>query len=360
MAEPLKNMYTPEFFGQFADTIKVVYPLFEKEHFLALIYNDSWDQLELKQRIRHITISLGQSLPGAYAEALDIMNQIAEKCSGFPYLFFPDFIEVFGLDHYELSIRHLEVFTKYSSAEFAVRPFIVKYTDVMMAQMLIWSEHPDPHVRRLASEGCRPRLPWSFALNDFKKDPTAILPILTALRQDPSEYVRKSVANNLNDIAKDHPQLVLQIAQDWYGKHPDTNWIVKHACRTLLKQGHPAALALFGFEKLSAVTVKDLSLQNTDVSMGEDLTFAFTILNGTTAPQKIRLEYGIDFVKSNGGRTCKIFKISEKTMESEQLLITKTHRWREITTRVHYAGEHRLSIRINGVEMAESLFHLTL
>lgn len=360
MAEPLKNMYTPAFFEQFANKVKVAYPAFKKEQFIELIYDGQWEQRELKQRFRHITHSLGQTLPPVYEEALMILSSIAADCQGFPYLFFPDFVEVYGMEHLELSIVHLELFTKYSSAEFAIRPFIVRYQDQMMAQMLLWTEHPDPHVRRLASEGSRPRLPWGMALSEFKKDPAPILPILTALRDDPAEYVRKSVANSLNDITKDHPLLVLQLAKEWYGISPGTNWIVKHACRSLLKQGLPEALELFGFEKLSDIEVHGLSLSPKEIVMGDDLVFSFTIINQAVAPQKIRLEYGIDFVKANGNRTCKIFKISEKLMESGQLEVTKTHRWREITTRVHYAGEHRLSIRINGIELAAGEFNLSL
>jgi 3-methyladenine DNA glycosylase AlkC len=360
MAEPLKNMYTRSFFEQFANKIKAVYPLFDIDHFMKLIYDEQWDQRELKRRFRHISHCLGQTLPPAYEKALAVLAAIAGDCHGFPYLFFPDFIEVYGLEHYESSIRHLELFTKCSSAEFAVRPFILRYPEKMMAQMLHWTEHPDPHVRRLASEGCRPRLPWSMALDDFKKDPAPILPILYALRADESEYVRNSVANNLNDITKDHPQLVLSIAQEWYGSHPGTDWILKHACRSLLKQGHPETLALFGFGQLSGVQLQNLTLHTTEITMGQDLTFSFILLNNSTEPQKIRLEYGMDFVKANGSRTTKIFKISEKIMGSGQLEVTKTHRWREITTRVHYAGEHRLSIRVNGVELAGALFQLAL
>jgi 3-methyladenine DNA glycosylase AlkC len=360
MAEPLKHMYTSLFFEQFADKVKIAYPSFDTNKFMALIYDEQWNERELKQRIRHITTCLGQTLALSYEESLTVLSRIANTCRGFPYLFFPDFVEVYGLEHYDLSIAHLELFTAYSSSEFAVRPFIVRYPEKMMAQMLHWAQHPDPHVRRLASEGCRPRLPWSMALNEFKADPHPILPILTALRADDSEYVRKSVANNLNDITKDHPLRVLSLAKEWYGQRPGTDWILKHACRTLLKQGHPEALALFGFEKLSGIKIKDLILHNTEISMGQDLIFSFTVVSETTAPQKIRLEYGIDFVKANGNRTCKIFKISEKTMEGPQLEITKKHKWREITTRTHYAGEHRLSIRINGIEMAEALFNLTL
>lgn len=360
MAEPLKNMYTLAFFEQFTDKIKVDYPPFPTERFIQLIYDEQWDTRELKQRIRHITLSLGQTLPPSYEAALQILSLIAADCQGFPYLFFPDFIEVYGMDEYELSVRHLELFTPYSSAEFAIRPYIVRYPEQMMAIMLEWTQHPNHLVRRLASEGCRPRLPWGMALVAFKRDPAPILPILEALREDSSEYVRNSVANNLNDITKDHPNLVLRLAQEWYGSNPGTNWILKHACRNLLKQGHPEALALFGFQKLSEIEITDLILSPTEITMGEDLSFSFTIHNHSMNQQKVRLEYGLDFVKANGSRTTKIFKISEKVLENGMLRVTKIHRVREITTRVHYAGEHRLSIRINGIELAEGLFHLTL
>jgi 3-methyladenine DNA glycosylase AlkC len=360
MAEPLKNMYTRVFFEGFAEKVIQVYPAFDTAQFLTLIYDEGWNDRELKQRFRHIAQCLGQTLPAVYEDALDVLLKLSEQCRGFEYLFFPDFVEVYGLEELPLSILAMEAFTKSSSAEFAVRPFIIKYPDAMMAQMVRWAEHSDPHLRRLASEGCRPRLPWSFALESFKKDPTPIMPILLALKSDESEYVRKSVANNINDISKDHPQLVLQIAKDWYGKHPQTNWILKHGCRGLLKQGNPEALALFGFENLLDVSVRSLTLSSKTVALGDAISFSFILTNNAPVSQKIRMEYGIDFMKSNGRGSRKLFKLSEKAYVSGGIYhMRKRHQLKDLTTRKHYGGEHRLTILINGVEAASETFHLS-
>jgi 3-methyladenine DNA glycosylase AlkC len=360
MAEPLKNMYTRAFFEGFADKVKQVYPAFDTAQFLGLIYDEGWSDRELKQRFRHITQCLGQTLPALYEVALAVLLKLAEQCRGFAYLFFPDFVEVYGMEELALSLPALEAFTKSSSAEFAVRPFIIKYPDEMMAQMARWAEHGDPHVRRLASEGCRPRLPWGFALECFKKDPTPIMPILSALKSDESEYVRKSVANNINDISKDHPQLVLQIAKDWYGKHPHTNWILKHGCRGLLKQGNPEALALFGFGKLLDVGIRSLVLSSKTAALGDEISFSYTLTNDAPVSQKIRMEYAIDFIKSNGRGSRKLFKISEKAYASGGTYhISKRHQLKDLTTRKHYSGEHLLTILVNGVEAASETFHLS-
>ena len=173
---------------------------------------------------------------------------------------FLDFVEVFGLDDYEASIPALEYFTQYMSAEFAVRPFIVKYPKQMLAQMLVWSKHTNPDVRRLSSEGSRPRLPWGIALPALKKDPAPVLPILEELKLDPSESVRRSVANNLNDIAKDHPEVTLQVLHSWQAlDREEIAAITRHALRTLLKDGHPQALELLGYPP-PQLTVSSLSL----------------------------------------------------------------------------------------------------
>ena len=146
-----------------------------------------------------------------------------------------------------------------------------------MEQMYLWSRHENEHVRRLASEGCRPSLPWGQALVRFKKDPAPILPILQQLKADPSPYVRKSVANNLNDISKTHPDLVVKMAKEWYGENEFTDWIVKHGCRTLLKNGNCEVLAIFGYHNADCIHVSSFQLGKTSISLGEDLTFSFYI-----------------------------------------------------------------------------------
>lgn len=316
--------------------------------------DETWDALELKARMRRIAINLGKHLPADYEQALGIIDRVV---AGYPAgfndyasMYFPDFVEVYGQDerHWDLSIAALERYTPSSSAEFAVRPFIIRHEKRMMAQMAAWAGHGNEHVRRLASEGCRPQLPWGQALPGFKKDPSPVLAILERLKADPSLYVRKSVANNLNDISKTHPGLVAKIARDWYGKNQHTDWIVKHGCRTLLKQGNRDVLALFGFADTDCVHVDGFALNPASIPIGNDLTFSFTI--ETSKDTKVRLEYGIDYVKANGKRNRKIFKISEPSMKANgKKPYTKKHSFADASTRRHYPGTHSITLLVNGI-----------
>ncbi|MDR0268109.1 DNA alkylation repair protein [Paenibacillus sp.] len=361
MAEALKSMYNMEFLQDFGEKVKEAYGAFEIEGFINKIMDDTWEELALKARTRRISQTLGEYLPASYEEALGILFQIDEKCVGFPYLFFPDFVEVYGQaeEDWNLSMQALERFTQRSSAEFAVRPFIIREPERMMDQMLAWSKHPNEHVRRLASEGCRPRLPWGQALKMFKQDPSPVLPILEQLKEDTSLYVRKSVANNLNDIAKDHPRAVLGIAKRWLGSNPDTNWIVRHACRTLIRKADPEVMKLFGYsdsndEHPLAISA-NLSARPQVLPIGGSslLHYELHIREGSTV--RIRIEYGIYFVKSNGQASRKLFLLSDKTVPGgSQLKGDRKHSWADLTTRRHYPGEHRIVLLVNGQEIAET------
>ena len=357
MPEPLKNMLNPKSVREFALTIQSVYKPFPVDEFLKSTIDKTWDDLELKARGRKITMNLGKYLPQDYKKAIGIINDVLDKSdfveksdAFFPFCFC-DFVEVFGQDkkHWDISMKALEKYTQYSSSEWAVRPFIMNHEKRMMEQMYAWSKHKNEHVRRLSSEGCRPALPWTQALNSFKKDPAPILPILEQLKTDSSLYVRKSVANNLNDISKTHPELVIKLAKKWYGKHEYTDWIVKHACRTLLKQGNRDVLAIFGYDDVDAVNVTDFKLEKKSISIGDDLTFSFTI--SVKEATKVRLEYGIDYVKSTGKRNRKIFQISESTLKAnEKKGYTKKHSFEDVSTRKHYPGLHSITLIVNGVE----------
>ena len=351
MSDLLKNMLNHESIRKLALTIKSVYASFPVEEFLKSVMDKTWADLELKARGRQITINLGKYLPADYKKALSILDKVAPEYNGFALFCFPDFVELFGQDevNWDLSISALERYTCYASAEFAVRSFIINHEKRMMAQMYAWSKHESEHVRRLASEGSRPQLPWGQALNKFKKDPSPILPIMEELKTDPSLYVRKSVANNLNDISKTHPDVVLKLAKAWYGKNEDTDWIVKHACRTLLKKGRREALAIFGYDDVTSIAVNGFSLDTTAIQLGGDLTFSFSIQVKETT--KVRLEYGIDFVKAKGKRSRKIFQISEITLKAqEKKSYIKKHSLKDLTTRKHYAGIHTLTLIVNGLE----------
>jgi DNA alkylation repair enzyme len=352
--EPLKNMLNRELLRRGGLVIQSVYPSFKVDEFVNSIIDETWEALELKARGRQVTLNLGKYLPSDYQEALAILEKVAADYSTGLFVLgfsFPDFVEVYGQDesNWDISIHALEVFTTLWSSEMAVRPFILQYEDRMMQQMLEWSKHENEHVRRLASEGCRPALPWAIALPQFKKDPAPILPILTQLKADPSEYVRKSVVNNLNDISKTRPDIVIKTATEWYGEDRLTNWIIKHGCRTLLKKGNRDILALFGLDDTTNVAVEEFALSKNSVLIGDDLAFSFAI--STKKTTKVRLEYGIDYVKANGKRNRKIFKISEVSLkENERKPYTKSHSFADLSTRTHYAGVHSIVLIVNGAE----------
>ncbi|ASA23219.1 DNA alkylation repair protein [Paenibacillus donghaensis] len=365
MAEPLKDMYNEVFLRGFGAKVKAVSGSFDLEGFIDSAMDETWDALELKGRMRRITESLGRHLQLPYEEAVTVLTAIADQCVGFPYLFFPDFIEVYGQEeeHWELSMRALELFTGKSSAEFAVRPFLLREPERMMAQMTIWAQHESEHVRRLASEGCRSRLPWGQALPMFKRDPSPVLPLLELLKADPSLYVRKSVANNLNDIAKDHPDVVLQLARRWKGHDPHTDWIVRHGCRTLIRKADPGVMALFGYaeEEEAAPLITDASLMLDlavlPIGAQGELHYRLRVREGE--PARLRIEYGIDFVKASGRASRKLFLLSDKTVPGgSQLGGRRTHRWADLTTRRHYPGTHRISLLVNGREAAFAVLEL--
>lgn len=366
MPQLLKDKYYHyDSLHELAMRIRGVYHPFEADAFIRSIMDETWVESGLKARMRKIAVNLGRYLPADYEQALGIIDQVV---AGFPagfndyaLMYFPDFVEVYGQEerHWDLSIAALERYTSSSSSEFAVRPFIIKQEERMMAQMALWARHENEHVRRLASEGCRPMLPWGQALDRFKQDPSPVLVILEQLKADPSPYVRKSVANNLNDISKTHPDLVTGIAKDWYGKQTHTDWIVKHGCRTLLKNGNREVLTIFGYQDTGSVEVGGFALKTASISFGEAITFSFTISSKETT--KVRLEYGIDYVKVNGKRSRKIFQISEIILKANQeKACKKTHSFADLRTRKHYPGIHSVTLIVNGAERGTLDFEVSV
>jgi 3-methyladenine DNA glycosylase AlkC len=363
VAEPLKNMYSRVFFDELIAAFTQVYPVFDGAAFLQKIYDEGWEARSLKERTRHVTIVLRDLLPGNYRAAIAVLKDAAPlvRQHSYPIIFFPDFVELYGLDDWETSISALEFFTQIISAEFAVRPFIIQDTPRMMAQMVAWAGHESEHVRRLASEGCRPRLPWAMALPDFKRDPSPILPVLERLKNDPSEYVRRSVSNNLNDIAKDHPDVVIDLLRRWsVDANHEVTWIINRALRTLVKAGHTEALDLLGFSE-AQVEVKSVVLSAETIQLGDSLTFTFEVESHADAPQNLVIDYVIYFVKANHRVAGKVFKLAQKQIQpGETLRIQKKHPFVPISTRKYYPGEHALALKINGALFDGQTFNLRL
>jgi 3-methyladenine DNA glycosylase AlkC len=355
MVERLKDMFfTKESVGALADTLKKHHRKFDKRAFLGAVFDSAFDELELKQRMRHTTECMHLGLPSAYDRAVKILLKAAPNVKGFEAMCLPDYVECFGLDNWELSLEAMALFTKYSSSEFAIRPFIKKDTKRAMTYLSGLAENKDSNVRRFASEGCRPRLPWAMALPEFQRAPESILPILEKLKDDESEFVRKSVANNLNDISKDHPDRVLELCESWYGKSKRTDWVVKHACRTMLKAGNRRAMLLFGFGDPKRVDVKRLKLSRKVLAIGDQLEFSFALKLDTKKTCKVRLEYVVTFAKASGKSGTKVFQITEKTFQPGEYPIARKHSFADMSTRKHHPGKHELAIVVNGVEKARA------
>lgn len=359
MAELLKDVYSRDFINNVATHFQKAYPHFKKQLFISTIFDQQWENRALKSRLTFIAQTLQQLLPSDFKKSSAIVKKVAPFFSGYEAMFFPAFIELYGLDDYQISVECLAFLTQYSSSEFAVRPFIEKYPEQMMLKMLEWADSDNVHLRRLASEGCRPRLPWAGALSKFKNDPKEIMTILEKLKDDEQDYVYRSVANNLNDISKDNPELVVQIAQNWMQGKPSKSrvWLVKHACRGLLKSAHPEVLALFGFTSPEHIQLENFTLDKT-VNMGENFNFSF-LLNALQPLGKCRCEFAIGFMKKNGKQADKIFKISESEIKNNSKQVNKAFSFKAISTRKYYPGEHQLTLIVNGVKMAQQRFILT-
>jgi 3-methyladenine DNA glycosylase AlkC len=366
MAELLKNLFNEKLIHDFSAILSKTANNFDEESFKKAVLNPTWKTLELKERMRHITHAMHVHIEGSFEnQSTVILNSIIEmECNGrkemsIEFMFLPDFIEVYGIDHLETSIKSMEKITQFTSCEFAVRPFILKYPTQMIDQMKTWSKHSHAMVRRLSTEGCRPRLPWAMALPFLKKDPTPILSILEHLKKDVSETVRRSVANNLNDISKDNPDIALQLARQWKGKSAEIDWLVKHACRTLLKEGVTEIMQLFGFGEVDKIKIQHFKVNTPKVRIGDALAFSFQVINTAKTALKLRLEYGLYYQKANGTLAKKVFKISEKMYsENSTTEISRKQSFKIITTRKFHLGAHQVSIIINGQEFPSLNFEL--
>ena len=349
---PLKDMFNHKTVQALSQAVKTEYPDFQEKKFIKKIFDENWDGFALKQRVRHITLALGELLPDDYPQTLDILKRSLPrlKDQGFEKMVFPDYVEVFGLDDWDNSIKALEIFTQYVSGEFAIRPFIDRYPKETLDIMLEWAHHPHPGVRRLASEGCRPRLPWGMRLSQLMKDPTPITPILEILKDDEREEIRRSVANNLNDISKDNPEFVIRILKKWRSpKDDERNQLIKHALRTLVKNGHPQALELLGFSSNPEIEVHNIKVEPEQINFGEDVLFSFEILSTSDHEQHLIVDYLVHFLKANGKHTPKVFKLSNKTLKpGERIKITRKHGIKPITTRKYYPGVQFFQPQING------------
>lgn len=356
MAEALKNMYSEAFVHRLANDLATRAGVNAKE-FKALVMDSDWEERALKARSNHIAFCMDALVPGDYINKVDVLKEVALSYSGYSAVIFSDFVELFGLNHWEKSMEAMEVFTQRCTAEFAVRPFFQKDFQRMVEQHLVWSQHQNEHIRRLSSEGIRPRLPWGAGIPILKKDPSPIFPILENLMMDDSEYVRRSVANNLNDISKDHPHTVLDFVKHRNLQHRNTSRLVKHALRGLLKKGHPEALSLFGFGEGITLSNASVGVEQKEVEKGGDLFWNYSL--EVSGAGKLRLEYHVYYQKANGSLSPKVFQLSEQQIEGT-IKVTQKRKLSlaDLTTRKHHPGLHEIHLVANGQDIAQASFIL--
>ena len=381
MSTLFKDVFNPSAIENMGESIAKVWSNFDQSQFVKIAANNLTD-LAMKARSNQIVCALDATLPNDFAQASQILIQalasvhdIDTDSSGWTnnlaandgignWLIMPcaDFIALRGNSSHNflLSMRALHAMTKRFSAEFAIRPFIVDMPKQTFAILQKWTDDPDKHVRRLVSEGSRPRLPWGIRLQAQVLDPTPAFVLLEQLKNDPEDYVRLSVANHLNDIAKDHPNLVNDIARRWLSEAPASTQrtkLVKHACRTLIKQGNRDTLAMFGYT--NATLEVGFSLGQNIVTIGQHITLECHIHNPTATAQTLLVDYLVHHQKANGSTSSKVFKWKSLTLQpGAATSITKQHSFKPVTTRKYYPGEHRFDIQINGQVFAQASGYL--
>lgn len=364
----LKDFINDELVTQIAGRIEAAQPSFDASAFIAAVVAELGN-LELKARHRLIAAKLREFLPADYPEALRILlamlqdegSETPGKEAGLQLMSIPAFVEVYGSDHPRESLDAMPAITRVSSCEFALRPFLIAHPQATLARLRSWTEHEDEHVRRLVSEGSRPRLPWAPPLRQFIADPTPTLSLLERLKDDPSLYVRRSVANHLNDISKDHPGRVLELMEAWSpGASKERLWLINHGLRTLVKRGDRRALAILGFGPAN-VDLRDLELSPARLHFGDALVFSFELRNRGTAAAKLMIDYVMHFRKANGKTAPKVFKLKQTRLAAgAAVAISKKLAIRPISTRKYYAGRQRLEIQVNGRVLGGADFELVM
>jgi len=360
MADALKDMFNKQFYQRLAMEFSKADKNFHAENFQKDVLK-GLAEMSLNQRLRHTTVTMKKYLPADYSRSLDIIYQVIPAFkSHYTCFIFPDFVGQYGHDHVSLSLDALKELTKFGTSEFAIREYIKRDLKGTLKVMNKWAVDENVHVRRLASEGCRPRLPWSFNIAEIMANPELTRPILEKLKADSELYVKKSVANHLNDFSRTHTDWMLDLVNSWDKKNEHTAWIIKHASRTLIKKGHPGSLAVFDFEKNVKLELKNLKLKSPKIKIGDDLGFSFDIVSGKSKAQKLVIDYAVHYAKKSGTAGRKVFKLKELQLQpGANVTISKKQSFKDFSTRKHYPGKHALEIMVNGKSYAKKEFLLT-
>jgi len=367
--EPFKNFINAQVVRDLSKLIRKAYPEFSHKRFekncIAAL-----DDLELKERAIHIGEELWKELPDDPTRSIEVIREAIQPVpilneddsfDGWMFMAINALLSVHGLEAVDASLKLLPEVTKRFTAEFGIRVFLIHKPKKIFPHLKRWAKDSDLNVRRLVSEGTRSRLPWGEQIPAFIEDPSPILHFLERLKDDPSEYVRRSVANNLNDISKDNPELMLDVVENWlHAATPERKRLLKHACRSLIKQGHPRCLKLLGYGK-PKLKVESFIVSPKRISLGEKLALSLELHSTASKAQELIVDYKFHLVKANGQTAPKVFKgntLSLKAKETKTL--KKRFHLKPISTRRYYTGENVIELLINGQSLAKIPLHLTV
>lgn len=378
MAEPFKNLLNADLVRTASRHLRRVWPAFDRARFERMAIT-GLAQLELKARVQHVAKALEAVLPESFAAAADVLERSLaptrldtdlsalspgpEGLAGWVVWPMTEFVARRGLGEPRRALQALHAMTQRNTAEYAIRPFLLEHPDLAWQTLRSWVADPSAHVRRLVSEGSRPRLPWGMQLKPLIADPSPTLPLLIALQDDPSEYVRRSVANHWNDISKDHPQLVAEwLERHVAGASVQLRALLARATRTLVKRGDPRVLRAWGLGRALAGRAT-LSIRPQRVKVGGHVVLTATLRSSVTSSQRLVVDYAVRHEQRNGpmakGRVGKIWKgWSLELPPREQRVLAKRHSLLPVTTRTDHPGRHRVDLRVNGQVVASSSFVL--
>ena len=369
MAEPLKNSFGADVPRTIARMIAAVSPRFNERAFVRSAL-DGYDELELMPRAWKIAHTLRGFLPDEYDKAIQILLASMEQSSGRSaapgmgaFLFLPHvfFVAEYGLDHFEASMHAQYVLTQRFTAEFSIRRYLERHQAATLARLAEWTTDPSEDVRRLVSEGTRPRLPWAPRLRAFQADPRPVLTLLERLKDDGSLYVRRSVANNLNDIGKDHPDVLVDTATRWLeDATEERRWIIRHALRSAIKRGESGALRVLGFGDKARVAVNQVRITPLRPRIGSSVAIACEMASQASRVQRVLVDLRVHYVKANGTHSPKVFKLKTVALAPKEIIrFSKSLALRQLTTRTHYPGLHRIELLVNGHAHPLGEFHVT-
>lgn len=369
MAEPLVAQFGADIPRRIAATLRAAHPRFDRDGFVATVL-DGYDTLNLMARGRRIATVMGRFLPQDFDRAAAIVQAALAaqprsalgdgSLASFFYLPHTLFVAEYGLAHFETSMQLQYELTQRFTAEFSMRAFLLQHTRATLDRLALWATDDNEHVRRLVSESTRPRLPWAQRLPMFQRDPRPVLALLERLKDDPALYVRRSVANNLNDIGKDNPELLMQTMKRWRkGATAERDWLIRHALRSAIKRGSEDALGILGYGGSASVRIDGASISPSRAVRGQHVSIGFDITSTARQTQRVLVDFRIHYVKANGSTSPKVFKLKALELSpGARVTLAKKVSLAEMTTRKHYPGKHAVDVLVNGNVFALGAFDL--